>query len=164
MTTPLPEENVNPVPLAYQFAKLNMSARAGLAAAREQGVKIRDASWFQIYSQARTAITLQILEPTLMTDAIPASHTIGELRTKVATGYLQYSQVYVRDRETGVVSTRPFAVRSNELQTRSTVIQKALDAYQAQATPSGNYAGEQIIGAAYTNTLQMFPILPGEEL
>lgn len=159
-----PDVPVNPVPLAYQFAKLNMSARAGLAAAREQGVKIRDATWFQVYSQARANITLQVLEPTLIVDSIPARHTIGELRTKAATGYLQYSQVYVRDRETGVVSTRPFAVRTNQLHTRATVIQKALDAYTAQATPSGNYAGEQIIGAAYTNTLQMFPALPGEEL
>ena len=164
MTTPEQPIRVNPVPVAYQLAKQGVSARQGLVAAREAGVAIRDATWFKLYADAKANLSLQIFEPTLLLDAKPGFEHIGELRTKAATGYLQYVQVYTRDRDTGLLGTKPFAVRTQELGTRESVIKRALAAYGAQATPSGNYAGEQIVGAAYTGTVQLFPALPGEDL
>lgn len=158
------EPRVNPLPIAQQAARMGLSAREGLLAAREQGVKIRDATWFQVYSQVKANTAFQVGESAELLTGIPHPSQIGEVRTKVATGYLQYAQVYVRDQQTGVVSTRPFAVRSQSLITRGQVVAKALDTFSANATPSGNYGGEQVIGAAYTATHQLFPQLPGEEL
>lgn len=155
---------VNPVPVAFQLARQGLSSNKSLIAAREIGVKIRDATWDQIYAQARSRIALQVGASAELLTGLPAFNQIGELRTKSATGYLQYASVYVRDRQTGIVSSRPYAVRGMELQTRGAVVNKALQAFVSQATPSGNYGGEQILGAAYTATTQMFPLLPGEEL
>ena len=158
------EPRVNPVPIAFQAARMGLSAREGLLAAREMGVKIRDATWFKIYSEIKANTAFQVGEAAELLTGFPRAGQIGELRTKIATGYLQYAQVYVRDQQTGVVSTRPFAVRSQTLITRGAVVEKALNSFTANATPSGNYAGEQVIGAAYTATHQLFPQLPGEEL
>lgn len=155
---------VNPVPLIQSSVRIGLSARDGLLAFREQGGKIRDATWFSLYAEVKANYAGQIGLSSELLTARPGFSEIGELRTKTATGYLQYAQVYVRDQQTGVVSTRPFAVRSQSLITRGEVVNKALNAFSANAGPSGNYAGEQVIGAAYTATHQMFPQLPGEEI
>lgn len=70
---------------------------------------------------------------------------------------MQYVDVYVRDRETGVVEARPWAMRTDQLRSRQSVITSALARYEAATLPEGTFEGEQIIGAAYAGTVEMIP-------
>lgn len=143
---------------------MGLSAREGLIAAREAGVKIRDATWFQIYSQARSNVAFAVGESAELLTGLPSIAHIGQTPSKAATGYMQYAQVYVRDRATGIVSTRPYAVRGQTLQTRGAIIEKALNAFTSETSPSGNYGGETVLGAAYGATTQFVPVDLSEEL
>lgn len=156
MTSPTPK--INPLPVIQQAVKMGLSAREGLVAAREVGVKIRDSTWFQLYGQVKAQQTFAIGESAELLTARPHASQIGTTGSKVATGYMQYATVYVRDTATGIVSTRPFAVRTMALHTRGEVIEKALNAFTSAATPSGNYGGETVLGAAYGATTQFVPI------
>lgn len=149
---------VNPVPIAFRAVAAGMSGRQGLLAARAAGVAIRDATWFQIYGRARAAVAVQIGESSLSLGSKPRSSQIAEMSTKNAQGFIQYVEVYVRDKETGIVSTRPFAVRGQDLQTRNDVVNKALSRFHGATTRDGNYPTESVLGAAYTATYKMTPL------
>lgn len=148
---------VNPVPLAFQGVKFGLSAREGLIAARQAGVQIRDATWFKIYGQAKNALALQVTESSISLSRKPMGGEIANMDTKNAGGFIQYVEVYVRDRATGVVSTRPFAVRGNDLITRDQAVMKALTRFEPETSPDGNYGHQTVIGAAYTATYQLNP-------
>lgn len=152
-----PTVPINPVPFAFQAARMGLSAREALAALREAGGGIRDATWFRVYAEVKAQLAINVLEADALSVGIPRAEHIGTQTTKTATGYMQYVSVYVRDRDTGVVSQRAFARRGDTLLPREEVARKGFEAYAAEATPSGNYGGQQIIGASYTGTAQLIP-------
>jgi hypothetical protein len=153
---------ISAVTVAVKAVKLGMSARAGLLAARAAGVGIRDATWFRIMGEVQRSLANQVSEPSRPLNRRPIGEEISTLTTKVATGYLQYVDVYVRDRASGAVSRRPYGVRSNTLLTRQAVIKRAVNAFQTFTSgPEPSYP-EQVLGANYTTTYRMTPDL-GEE-
>lgn len=154
---------INPVPFAFQAARMGLSAREALAALRDAGGAIRDATWFRVYAEVKAQLAINVLEADALSVGIPQAGHIGVQTTKNATGYMQYVSVYIRDRDTGVVSQRAFAVRGQTLVTREAAVRKGFDAYAAEATPSGNYGGQQIIGASYTGTAQLVPEINTED-
>lgn len=157
MTSP-GEGRVNPVPFAYQAVQQGMSANAGLAWARTFGVAIRRARWLEMYGQARNAAANNAMEPARPLNRKPLSYEISTMQTKNARGWIQYVEVYTFDRIAGITSSRPFAVRSQTLQTRNKVIEKALSHFLEAIGPEGNYSNESILGAAYTATYLLDPL------
>jgi hypothetical protein len=148
---------LSPVTSAVLSVKAGLSARAGLAAARAAGLSIRDATWFRIVSEVRRSLADQIDEASRPQNRRPLADEISTLTTKAATGFIQYADVFVRDRDTGIVSIRHYAVRGNQLQARGSITKKALARFEQETTPEGNYSRETILGAAYTATYQMIP-------
>lgn len=148
---------LSPVTSAVLAVKAGLSARAGLAAARAAGVSVRDATWFRIVSEVRRSLSNQIDEANRPLNRRPLANEVSTLTTKAAQGFIQYADVFVRDRDTGIVSIRHYAVRSNTLQARGNVTKKAIDRFAQETTPEGNYSRETVLGAAYTATYQMVP-------
>lgn len=148
---------ISAVTVAVRAVKLGMSARAGLLAARAAGVAVRDATWFRIVGEVQRSLANQIGEATAPLNRRPIGAEVSTLTTRQATGFVQYVDVFVRDRASGVVSIRPYAVRSNSLMTRQAVIARAVNAFQTfTAGPEPSYP-ESVLGAAYTATYQMLP-------
>jgi hypothetical protein len=148
---------ISAVTVAVKAVKSGMSARAGLVAARAAGVAIRDATWFRIVGEVQRSLTNQIAEASAPLNRRPVGAEISALTTKQATGFVQYVDVFVRDRASGVVSIRPYAVRSSTLLTRQAVIARAVNAFQTFTSgPEPSYP-ESVLGAAYTATYQMTP-------
>lgn len=149
----------NPDPARFAVAAVakGISAREGLRQFREAGGAIRDASWFQMVSQARVNYSLQIAEVTLPLSRRPIGNEIGALPTKVATGYVQYVDTFVRDKETGIVSIRHYAIRPTTLMSRGAAIKKALTAMGEATNPFGSFPDETVLGAVYTATYQLTP-------
>lgn len=146
-----------PFMAAMKAVKQGLSGRAGLAAARAAGVKIQDSTWFQMVGLARSSLAAQIDEITKPLGARPGQHEINGFETTKARGYLHYIDVIVKDRETGVVSARPYAVKSGSLLRRGQAIKRGLEAFQAAIDLNPGEYDEQVLGAVYTNTYQMVP-------
>lgn len=142
---------------AAKAIKSGLSGRAGLAAARSAGLRIQDSSWFQVYGQIKSSLARQVDEITKPLGSRPGQHEIGGLQTKNASGYIQYIDILVKDRETGVVSARPYAVRTGSLLRRGQVIKRGLAAFQGAVDLNPGDYDEQILGAVYTGTYQMVP-------
>lgn len=148
---------ISAVTVAVRAVKSGMSARAGLVAARAAGVAVRDATWFRIVGEVQRSLANQIDEASAPLNRRPLGQQISTLSTKTATGYVQYVDVFVRDRASGAVAVRPYAVRTTRLQTRQSVINTALNAFQSFTSgPEPSYP-EQVLGAAYTATYSMAP-------
>lgn len=148
---------ITPASVAFQVVKQGLSARQGLILARSQGIQIRDATWFRLVGEVRTTIGLQSVEAGLPLNRKPVGAEIGSFPTKNARGWLQYADVFVRDKDTGIVTRRPYAVRGTNLQTRQAVIKKAINAMTQAATPFGSFPNDQVLGGIYTTTYQMAP-------
>lgn len=149
----------NPDPARFAVASVakGISAREGLRQFRAQGGSIRDSTWFQIVSQARVNYALQITEVTLPLNRRPTATEIGVLPSRVAKGWVQYVDTFVRDKETGIVGIRHYAVRGTQLLTRATVIKRALGAMTTATNPFGSFPDETVLGAVYTATYQLSP-------
>jgi hypothetical protein len=148
---------ISAVTVAVRTVKSGMSARAGLLAARAAGVEVRDATWFRIVAEVKNSLISQIAEASAPLNRRPIGAEINPLPTRVATGYVQYVDVFVRDRASGAVSIRPYAVRSNTLLTRQAVIKRAVTAFQSFTSgPEPDYP-EQVLGATYAATYILTP-------
>ncbi|HEU5217653.1 MAG TPA: hypothetical protein VFU23_03290 [Gemmatimonadales bacterium] len=148
---------LSPVTVAVRAVKTGMSARAGLAAARAAGIQIRDATWYRIVGEVRRGLANQITEASAPLNRRPTASEISILSTKVAKGWVQYADVFVRDKATGLVSIRPYAVRGTSLLTRQAIVNRALAAYSQAAVDDPSKYPETILGGAYTATYQMTP-------
>ena len=137
--------------LAYSHAS------CPVAAARAAGTKIADSTWYQMVGQVRSSLAGQLDEVTRPLGQRPGQHEIGGLGAKNARGYLQYIDIMVKDRETGVVSVRPYAVRTGSLLRRGQVVAKGLAAFQAAISENPDDYDEQVLGAVYTATYQFVP-------
>jgi hypothetical protein len=142
---------------AIKAVKAGMSGRAGLAAARAAGTRIADSTWYQMIGEVRRSLANQIDEVTRPLGQRPGQHEIGGLQTKTARGYIQYIDVMVKDRETGAVNVRPYAVRTGSLLRRGQVIKRGLEAFQSAVDLNPGEYDEQVLGAVYTATYQLVP-------
>lgn len=142
---------------AIRTVKAGLSGRAGLAAARAKGLHVADSTWYQMIGQVKATLSSQIDEVTKPLGQRPGQHEIQGYASKKAQGYIQYVDVMVKDRATGVVSTRPYSVRTNELLRRGQVVNRALKQFQAAVDENQSIYDEQVLGAYYTGTFQFVP-------
>lgn len=145
------------VTAAVMAVKNGLSARAGLVAARAAGVAVRDATWFRVVGQVQRSLTNQMDEAGAPLNRRPQGAVISTMPARTATGYMQYVDVYVRDRQTGAVSTRPYAVRTTNLRTRQSIVNQALNAFQSFVGQGPSLYPEQVLGANYTATYVFAP-------
>lgn len=144
----------SPFTAAIRTVKQGLSARAGLKAARAAGVHIQDATWFRMVGEVQRSLSNQISEVTKPLNRRPTSDEISRYTAGKARGFMQYVDVMVKDRATGVVSLRPYAVRTNTLLSRQTVVARALEGFKGAVLNNPSEYDEQILGAVYTATYQ----------
>lgn len=138
---------------AVQAVKQGLSANKFLLALREAGVGVARATGLRLYAAAKSDLAAEGAEITRPLDRRPLAHEIQAYQAKVQTGFMQYVDVYVRDRATGEVFPVPYGVRSDVLLTRADVIATALDRYSVNAE---KYE-QAVLGATYTSTYMYVP-------
>lgn len=146
-------DDQTPLWAAIRTVKEGLSANEGLRLSRESGIGIRRQDWLTLVREVRTAIaagTIETMQPLELrpfaTEAIP-------LQTVGATGFIQYIDVWVRDRETGEIRIRPYAVHTEELMARGDVVATAIDRMQRYE----DLYGERILGGVYAATHILVP-------
>lgn len=134
--------------LAVQAAKEGLSANKAYAQIHAEGEHIARGTFLKLYAEVKHDLALQAEEITRPVDVKPSAAEIRPYTSAKETGYMQYVDVYVRDRATGDVHTVPYGVRTDDLLTRIDVIETALMRYGSHAEGYD----QQVLGATYTST------------
>jgi hypothetical protein len=113
--------------------------------------------WGTAIGQARAALANKVGEVTRPLNRRPEPTEITQYTSRQAKGFMQYVDIYVRDRDTGVVTPRPWAVRTDTLRSRLAVVNEGLARFEASTLPEGTFEGEMVIGAAYAGTVEFIP-------
>jgi hypothetical protein len=143
----------SPLWAAISAIKDGLSANAGLNAARAAGLGVRRETWLKLYSEAKSALVGAPKEMSAPLNRRPTSAELFAFEAPNARGYLHQVDVYVRDRETGDVSVRPYSIRTDELLIRDDAIATALDAFGGNA----DRYNEQVLGAAHVGAYVFVP-------
>lgn len=155
---------VSPLWLAYRTVAEGLSANAGLEMAREAGLGIRRATWLQMVGQVRAHYSRRITELSAPLNRRPVPAEVTQLTSAQAKGYIQYVDLFVRNKTTGLVTVRPQAIRTTTLRSRQAVIDQVVTRYRSAVDRSktaaavwGTDPDEQVIGGVYTATQQFVP-------
>lgn len=149
----MPRELGNLAWTAIQAVKQGLSANKFLQLLKEEGRGIARGTGLKLFAQTKADLAAEGVEITRPLDRKPLVREIRAYETKVQSGFMQYVDVYVKERATGKVYPVPFGIRSDTLLTRADVIATSLDKY-------GQYAekyGQQVLGATYTSTYMFTP-------
>jgi len=140
-----------PATWALQGVEAGLSARAALAAYRDAGGHVADATWFKTYAEVAAHISEREGIFGERQEGTPYASEIQQWETIKAQGYAHQVEVLARERETGEIVSIPYTVMSHELQDRTDVINQALEIYSDENAQRYN---QQILGAVYTGTYQ----------
>lgn len=141
--------NVNP--WAVAAARGRMSANEALQQARAGGSGIRRQDFLTLVREIRGELESRTVGYDRRGDRRPYQREIGLFYGGQAGGYLQYVDIWVKDKETGEIYPRPYGLSTPDLMSHDDVIATALDRYSEHA----DAYGETILGASYMATYLM---------
>lgn len=142
---------------AIATVKAGISANQGLRNLQAAGAGVARATWLRTVAEVRRTLSDQLDEATRPLNRRPLPSEITPITTKTRTGFIQQVDVYVKNRDTGEVESRPFSWRGQVLITRQAAVNEALNAFNDGVTGSPDRFNETIIGATYTGTLALNP-------
>lgn len=149
-----------PLAAAMHVVSEGMSARSGLRAFRAGGGRVQDSTWFRIVAEVRRAVAERLDEAQRPLNRRPRGDEISVMTTQRRTGFWQEVQIFARSKETGEVYATPFVLRGQGLLTRQAVIDFALAEWEAGSSGTPNPDDDQVLGAAYVQTLELSPETP----
>lgn len=148
---------VTPVVAAIKAISQGISGNEALRRFRAGGGSIRRATFQRVMAEVRRTIADQLDEATRPLNRRPTADEINVISSQKHSGYRQHVDVYVRDKTTGEVESRPFSWKTQVLITRQAAVNQALFAFQDGITGSPDRFNEEILGATYTGTIQLIP-------
>lgn len=146
-----------PLWAAIRTVKGKLGTWVGYERYNEIDPTITRQQWANAIGQARAALANKVGEITRPLNRRPVPGEFTPYTSRSATGFMQYVDIYVRDAQTGVVTSRPWAVRTDTLMSRQAVVTQGLSRYEAATLPGGTFEGEEVLGAAYAGTVEFLP-------
>ena len=146
-----------PLWAAIRTIKSKIGTWVGYDRYAELDPSITREEWATAVGQARAALANRISEVSRPLNRRPVPGEITAYTSRTATGFMQYIDIYVRDAQTGIVTARPWAMRTDTLVSRQSAITQGLSRFEAAVLPGGTFEGEQVVGAGYAGTVQFFP-------
>lgn len=142
---------------AIRTLKDKIGTWAGFDRYSEYDPDVTREEWAAAIGQARAALANRTEEITKPLNRRPVGSEITPMPTKGPRGYLQQIEVYVRDKDTGLIDTRYYTVKTQTLRSRQFIVNEALRKYQEAIDANPGDYPEEILGAAYIGTHQMTP-------
>lgn len=150
--------------MAQWTVRNGLSANAGLRIAQEQGLGVRRSTWLQMIGHIKANASIRQAAFEALFIAMPTRLEIGKLQSKTSTNYVQYVDVYVRDKATGLVSVKERALQTDTLMSRDAAIQFIVDR-ERSAIASAGFRGPTwdtqpdsvVEGGIYAATYQFDP-------
>jgi hypothetical protein len=141
-----------PLWAAIRTVKSKVGTWVGYEMFKESYPDLDRDEWATAVGQARAALANRVLEITKPLNRRPTGDEIKILPTKKATGYIQQVDVFVLDKETGLIDKRYFTVRGDTLRSRQTIVDMARAQYQAAIDANPDDYPEEIAGIQYVGT------------
>jgi len=142
-----------PLWAAIRSVKAGMSANASLEAMKAAGLGVRRQDWLSLVREVRAALEANAIDTMQPLARAPFTTEWRVMTTATASGFMQYIDVWVKDRETGEIRIRPYSIRTDDLLTRADAVATAIDRLEQSA----DLYGERILGAVYTATYVLVP-------
>jgi hypothetical protein len=108
-------------------------------------------------SEARRSLAESLAEASRPLNRRPTGDEITPISSVRRSAFWQQVEVFYRDRGTGEVSSSPFVLRGSGLLTRQAVVDFALAEWGAGSSGTPNPNDHEVLGAAYTSTLELIP-------
>ncbi len=138
---------------AAQAARQGLSANEAYRQAHARGESMARGTFLKLYGAIRADYANQVAAVTRPLSSKPTASEILPYNAPHETGYMQYVDVWVKDRATGEVFARPYGVRTDDLLSHGDVIETAVANYGQHA----DKYGEQVLGGTYTSTYLFGP-------
>jgi hypothetical protein len=146
-----------PLWAAIRTVKSKLGTWAGYEHFQQLTPEVTRAEWARAIGEAKQALSMRASELTRPLNRRPVGAEISRYTSVRQTGFLQQIDVYVRDRDTGLIESRPYTIKTQTLRSRQNVVNEGLSRYQnAIDTDPSNYP-EDVLGAAYVGTYELVP-------
>lgn len=142
--------------LVASAIKQGISRTAGLREYRAAGGAIRTQTWYRLWGEAEEALAGRLDETLAPLDAPPTRAELTPWSTSRSENFATQVEVFVRDRETGLVSTKPYTHFADEPIVRQDAIEAAIEAY-GSASAQDRY-GEVVMGAVTVGQYETIPL------
>lgn len=147
-----------PLWAAIRTVKERIGTWVGFARIQAIAPEVTKAEWAQAIGQAQAALANRMIEATRPLNRRPTASEIVAYTSRRATGFLQQLEIFVRDRDTGLIESRPYTIRTQVLRSRGSVVAEGLRRYQDAVDNNPDDYPEDILGAAYAGTLELIPL------
>lgn len=138
-----------------------VKSKVGLGRTFDQLSEVDDtltrADWERSVGEARAALANRASEVTMPLNRRPVAGEWATMTTKKASGFMQHVDVWVRDRDTGLIESRPYTIKTDTLRSRQSVVREAQLRFQAAIDANPNDYPEDIMAVQYTGTYQLVP-------
>lgn len=131
---------------------------AALRDFRAAGGAIRTQTWGQLWNNTKGTIANRESIAQLRTDRRPTEDQFSPWATTKPDMYAYQVNVVVRDRDSGITTSRPYTFFSRDRVTPNKAIADALNTYVDGIEESEEYEGESIEGAVLTGLFRTVPI------
>lgn len=155
---------LTPAWFAFLTVKEGVSANAALRMATEAGMGVRRSTFLKMVGEVKAHYSRSIVEPSRPMNRRPTPQEVTDLTTKSQRGYIQYIDLFVRNKTTGLVTVRPQAIRTGSLMSRDRAVQYVTDRYRQAIDRSatapavwGTDPDEVVVGGIYTATQRFVP-------
>lgn len=111
------------------FQAQGYSANRTLAALREAGHGINRQTFLKLWGEVAAGRASRPEEAARPLNAVPTGGELRTMTTRQATGVMQMVEVYLKDRQTGLVMSKNFSVTSPRGLRRADVVARAVELY-----------------------------------
>lgn len=133
-----------------------------LRAFRDAGGKVRTQTWGQLWRNTAATINNRETIASLPTNRRPTDDMFSPWATTKPDMYAYQVNVMVRDRDAGIVTSRPYTYFSRNRVSPNVAIQDALNTYIDGIEESDDYQSESIEGAVLTGLFKTVPLDRGQ--
>lgn len=144
---------------AWMAVAQRIPANTALKLAREAGVGIRRNDFLRLVGQARAAYGQRIPELDRPLNRKPTKAEITPITGGQIKGYRQYVDLFVRNKETGVVDVLHRTVHTSQPWSRQRAIDYLIDRERSkiavtppEGSPWGTLPNVEVVGGVYTAT------------
>ena len=146
-----------PLWAAIRTVKSRLGTWAGYDKFSEIAPEVTRAEWARAIGEAKQAMTMRAQELTRPLNRRPLMSEVARYTSVRQTGFLQQIDVYVRDRDTGLIESRPYTIKARALRSRQSVVNEGLRRYEEAIASNPEDYPEDVLGAAYVGTYELVP-------
>jgi len=144
---------------ASRTLKGRLGRIAGFNIAQRLNPFLTEEEWDLALHDARQILANKVAELSRPLNRRPVAGEIEGFRVNKPGGFIQQVEVFVRDRETGLIDTRHFSVKTDTLRARMNVVKDVWADFLSNAAAKPDEYPEEVVGVAYVGTYRLIPRL-----